>query len=122
MFYDKFKSLCAEKGVSCNRAALEIGLSNATPTTWKKRGLTPKGDTLTKIAEYFGVSVGYLLDPDIKKAPTDNDGREIPHAAYREVLQEGGIRLLLDTDAKVSEDTLQEIVEFIKFKQMRNDR
>ena len=61
MFYDKFKHLCELKGVSCNKAATEIGLSNATPTMWKKRGLTPKGETLTKVADYFGVSVGDLL-------------------------------------------------------------
>lgn len=61
MFYDTFKYLCDAKGISCNKAALEIGLSNATPTMWKKRGLTPKGDTLNAIAKYFNVSVDYLL-------------------------------------------------------------
>ena len=76
MFYDRFKSLCDAKGISCNRAAIEIGLSNATPTTWKKRGLTPKGDTLAKIAEYFDVSVGYLLGTDAKKAPTASGERK----------------------------------------------
>ena len=56
MFYDKFKSLCEKKGVSCNKAALDIGLSNATPTAWKNRGIVPKGETLARIAGYFGVS------------------------------------------------------------------
>lgn len=36
-------------------------MSNATPTKWKKTGATPVGDTLDKIAVYFGVSVDYLL-------------------------------------------------------------
>lgn len=35
MFYDKFKKLCDDNGTTCNKVALEIGLSNATPTTWK---------------------------------------------------------------------------------------
>ncbi len=61
MFYDKFKELCSAKGVSCNKAALEIGLSNATPTKWKKTGATPTGETLQRIADYFGVSESYLL-------------------------------------------------------------
>ncbi len=77
MFYDKFKQLCFQKGVSCNKAAAEIGLSNATPTSWKKRGLTPKGDTLTKIADYFEVTTDYLLSdetssPDEKNNPLAN--------------------------------------------------
>ncbi|GEM_PF-3076651 len=62
MFYDKFKKLCDENGVTCNKVALEIGLSNATPTTWKKRGLTPRYETLQKIAEYFHISVEYLIN------------------------------------------------------------
>lgn len=61
MFYDKFKLLCDQKGVSCNKAATDMGLSNSTPTKWKKTGATPDGATLAKISAYFGVSVGKLL-------------------------------------------------------------
>lgn len=63
MFYDKFKQLCECQGISCNKAASEIGLSNATPTKWKKTGATPDGATLAKIADYFGVTTDDLL-PD----------------------------------------------------------
>lgn len=75
MFYDRFKQLCDIKGVSCNKAALEIGLSNATPTKWKKTGATPVGETLDKIAAYFGVSADYLLGKKNKKAPTNSGER-----------------------------------------------
>ena len=82
MFYDKFKDLCDQKGVSCNKAATDIGLSNATPTTWKNRGITPKGDTLARIAEYFSVTTDYLLDKEQKeKAPTNEGEREIEDGA-----------------------------------------
>lgn len=80
MFYDRFKALCDKRGVTCNRAAIEMGLSNATPTAWKKRGLTPKADTLAVIANYFNVSVDYLLDEEPKeKTPvlTNKDERDI---------------------------------------------
>ena len=76
MFYDKFKALCDAKGVSCNKAALEIGLSNATVPKWKKTGFTPKGDTLSKIAEYFGVTVDFLLGSEQEKTPTENGERK----------------------------------------------
>ena len=75
MFYDRFKQLCEQKGVSCNKAALEIGLSNATPTKWKKTGATPSGDTLDRIAAYFGVSADYLLGKENKKAPAETGKR-----------------------------------------------
>lgn len=61
MFYDVFSSLCAQKGISCKRAALEIGLSNSIAAKWKRTGATPNGETLSRIADYFGVSVGYLM-------------------------------------------------------------
>lgn len=65
MFYDKFKNLCDKKGISCNKAALEMGLSNATPSKWKKTGATPDGTTLAKVSAYFGVPINYLLSDDL---------------------------------------------------------
>lgn len=49
MFYDRFKEMCTKKGVSCNKAATEIGLSNSTATKWKKTGATPDVKTISKI-------------------------------------------------------------------------
>lgn len=74
MFYDLYIELCEKKNVTPTRAAVEMGISKATPTTWKKRGLTPQGETLNKIANYFGVSTDYLLG--IEKAPIQSDGRK----------------------------------------------
>lgn len=61
MFYTKFQELCAQKGVSVSRAAMEMGLSNSTPTKWKKTGATPDGATLAKVSNYFGVPISYLI-------------------------------------------------------------
>lgn len=84
MFYDRFKQLCEQKGVSCNKAALEIGLSNATPTKWKKTGATPVGDTLDKIAAYFGVTTDYLLGKE--KAPATSGERSVSNADLKYAL------------------------------------
>lgn len=59
-FYERISELCKEKGVSMAAVAREVGLSNSATTYWK-RGSIPKGDTLQKLADYFGVSVDYLL-------------------------------------------------------------
>lgn len=79
MFYDRFKQLCDDRGVSCNKAALEIGLSNATPTKWRKTGATPNSETLQKIAGYFGVTIQFLLGQETEKTPTltKKDERDI---------------------------------------------
>lgn len=81
MFYDRYIGLCAEKGVSPSRAAEEIGLNKASVTNWKKNGYTPRAEVLQRIAEYFGVSVGFLVDSseETEKASalTDKDRRDI---------------------------------------------
>jgi transcriptional regulator with XRE-family HTH domain len=78
VFYDKFVKLCEQRKVSASRAATEIGLSNSTPTKWKKTKATPDGATLSKIAAYFDVPISVLLESDSenKKSPTP-EGMEL---------------------------------------------
>ena len=52
MFYDKYKELCAKKGISPFAAARDLGISSRTQGNWKK-GSSPRFETLMKIAEYF---------------------------------------------------------------------
>lgn len=66
MFYDTFCELCAKKKVAPTRAALDMGLSKSTPTTWKKKGTTPQAAQLQKIAAYFNVSMDELLGGESK--------------------------------------------------------
>lgn len=102
MFYDKFKLLCDRKGVSCNRAATDMGLSNSTPTKWKKTGATPDGATLSKISSYFGVPVGDLLTNDstgaIEFTVSSVDLRE--YLQSKKAPSESGKRSISDDDIK----------------------
>lgn len=61
MFYDKFVTLCAQKGITPNKAANEIGFDRTSVSKWKKSGFTPQSKTLVKIAQYFGVDVRELV-------------------------------------------------------------
>ena len=66
MFYNIFLRLCANKNVKPNNVTKALGLSNATATDWKK-GSIPRDVTLQKLADYFGVSVDYLLGKEQEK-------------------------------------------------------
>jgi transcriptional regulator with XRE-family HTH domain len=46
-----------------------MGFSRALAAKWKHTGDTPRADTLTVIAKYFGVSVADLLGEEKKPAP-----------------------------------------------------
>jgi transcriptional regulator with XRE-family HTH domain len=65
MFYDKYKELCAKKGISPFAAARDLGISSRTQGNWKQ-GSEPRFSTLLKIAEYFRVDVSYFDDDDDK--------------------------------------------------------
>lgn len=60
MFWERFVSLCQQRGKSPNRVASDVGFSSAMVTKYKN-GAMPSGDILAKIADYFDVSVDYLL-------------------------------------------------------------
>ena len=77
MFYDLFCELCKKKGVSPTKATVEIGLSRTIGTKWKTTGATPQGDTLSKIAAYFDVSVDYLLGNEQEKKPVTSESDEL---------------------------------------------
>lgn len=86
MFYDIFKRLCEEKGITTTKASAEIGFSKGSISYWKKKyiqGLDAKPDSYTaeKIADYFDVSVDYLLGRTDDPIDYDADGNalaEIP--------------------------------------------
>lgn len=60
MFWSNFYNVCRLNNTSPNAVCAELGLSTATATHWKN-GTLPKADVLVKIADYFGVSVDYIL-------------------------------------------------------------
>ena len=59
--YDSFVKLAQKKGVTAYKVAKETGLSQQVFTNWKSGRSQPSQSTLRKIAEYFGVSVDYLV-------------------------------------------------------------
>lgn len=61
MFWERFYDLCRKRGKFPNTVATELGFSRSTASVWKKRSTPPKREALEKIADYFGVTVSYLL-------------------------------------------------------------
>ena len=76
--YNRIMSLCEEKGVSGYRMCKDIKIHPSILTDLKmgmQSGLSAKN--ADKMAAYFGVSVGFLLGTETKKAPTQEGEREI---------------------------------------------
>lgn len=65
--YEIFDSLREEKGVTVYAISKATGIKTTTFTNWKKGKYTPKQEKLQKIADYFGVSVDYLINGEEQK-------------------------------------------------------
>lgn len=59
--YEIFELLCRKNGVTPYRVCKETGLTTATISNWKAGRYVPKADKMQKIADYFGVSIEYLM-------------------------------------------------------------
>ena len=92
VFYEQFIKLCNENGTRPSTVAEEIGLNKSSATAWKK-GATPADVTLSKLSEYFGVPVSYLLG-----AADENSDRSRTH--WSETARSSEYK---------DEDTLQEL-------------
>lgn len=57
--YDRVRELAKSKGLSLNDVEEKIGLKKNALYAWNRN--TPSGDNLSKVADYFNVSVDYLL-------------------------------------------------------------
>lgn len=62
MYYDNFEELCKRDGVKPGTVAKATGIATATFTSWKQGKYTPKPEKLQLIADYFKVSVDYLMN------------------------------------------------------------
>ena len=78
MFFDNFLALCELKNVAPTKAVVDAGLPKSSWSYWKKKyeqGEDPKpsSDNTSKLANYFGVTVDYLLtgkEPEQKEKPS----------------------------------------------------
>lgn len=59
--YEIFAKLLEERGVTAYKVSKATGIAGSTFSDWKSGRSTPKQDKLQKIADYFGVSVDFLI-------------------------------------------------------------
>lgn len=60
ILYHRIKSLCTEKGITISKLESDLGFSNSSIKKWEKIS-SPSVDKILKVANYFNVSLDYLL-------------------------------------------------------------
>ena len=85
--YEIFQELLSRDGVKPYDVSKATGISTSTLTDWKMGRSTPKQDKLQKIADYFGVSVEYLItgkEEDSEQKITSLSQSEMVYAGRNE--------------------------------------
>ena len=83
---NRVKELREKNGLTMQKLADETSIGKSTIASYESRGVTPKPDKAQKLAEYFNVSVAYLLgyiDTEKEELMTFDTGEEFEKAIQR---------------------------------------
>lgn len=116
--YEKFEKLMNERGVKPADVAKATGIKPPTFTAWKNGKYNLKADKIQKIADYFGVPVGYFYED----ADPDYYFNEDTQRLADEMATKPGLRVLFDASRDLSEDSLKMFAQMIEtFKKTNPD-
>lgn len=115
MFYDLFAGLCEKRGIKPSKAAEECGINKSNVSNWKNNGYVPRGEALNKIADYFGVSVDYLLGNEQKEKPAaKSDELDITFDDFTYALH--------NETHELTEENKQKLLEMARFFKEQQDK
>lgn len=89
--YERIQELSKERGLSVRELGRKLDIGETTIYKWKTQ--TPKLDVLEKVADYFDVSVDYLVGRTDKKLPFDRWER-----MYGDAIREEQSNYTIDSD------------------------
>lgn len=81
--YEIFENLLKKNGVTAYKVAKESGVTQTALSNWKTGKSTPTTKTLQKIADYFGVTIDYLMtgkEEEWEPSLTAKDEKDIKNA------------------------------------------
>lgn len=113
MFWEIFYALCESKNMKPLQVVKELGISAGSTTKWKN-GSVPSGKTLQKLADFFGVSVDYLLGKtDQIEKPSVTEDEEL--AKYLEFLRtDENYRMMFSLMNGASKEDVEKAVKMVK--------
>lgn len=109
MFFDNFVRLCEQKGVKPSRALTEAGVPKSAYSYWRTEAgagndAKPTSQNAVKLAQYFDVTVDYLLTGEQKENPPQQPQSEVDAALER-------IRRKLESMPTEKREALMNLIE-----------
>ena len=118
--YEIFEQLLQKNGVTPYKVAKATGVTQTSLSNWKSGRSTPSVKTLQKIADYFGVSLGYLMgteeqepnavDEENNLIVLDSDALEL----LEELKERPEMRMLFSVSKKATKEDILKTVKIIE--------
>ena len=112
--YEVFEQLLQKFGVTTADVCKATGIGQSTMSNWKNRRNLISGKNAQLIADYFGVSVDYLMTGKEKDGGEiyylNDETREIAQAVF----ENPDLRSLFDMSRKMPPERLKAHIDFIK--------
>lgn len=109
--YEIFEKLCSKHGVTPYKVCKETGLTTATISNWKAGRYNPKADKMQVLADYFGVSLEYLMTGEEKESYYLNE--ETAKLA-QEMFEDEDMRSLFNMKRDMPPERFKAHMDFIK--------
>jgi transcriptional regulator with XRE-family HTH domain len=110
--YEIFEQLLNKYNVTPYRVGRETGIAGSTFTAWKNGISSPKPEKLQKIADYFGVSIDYLMgrnhDEKTSSAITEEDLNRLKTLKINDKL-----RILFDETQELKPSDIDFVLEMV---------
>ena len=111
--YSIFEELLQKRGVSTYKVAKDTGIAQSVFSSWKNGISTPKQDKMQKIADYFNVSVEYLMTGKEKEGGEKHYLNEETSQIAQEIFDNKELRLLFDAAKDAQPDDLQTVHQML---------
>lgn len=102
---NRIKVLADARGIALSRLDAELGFGNGTIGKWDKNA--PSSDKLQAVADFFDVSVDYLLGREEAETDEVMELRE-------QLRRQPGMRILFDASKSATKEQLEAMAEMIK--------
>ena len=107
--YEIFEHLLQAKGVTVYQVSKETGISQSTLSTWKKRRNMLSSENAKKIAEYFGVTVDYLMNGEESSNSERYYLNEETSQIAQDIFENKELRLLFDAARDAEPEDLEAV-------------
>lgn len=116
--FDIVQKLLEENNLSLFKLSKLVGVPYTTLVDWKNRKYTPKIDKIKKIADYFDVTVDYLMTGEEKENYYIN-----PETAKiaQEIFENPNLKILFNASKNLQPEDLKAVITMVKALQ-RNEQ